>query len=1044
MNKANDGIINLFARHRVAANLLMLIMLLAGIWALINLNTQFLPKFKLNFVTVSVVWPGATAEDVERSIVNPIEQRLQNLDDVKEMKSLSREGLAILFVEFIPSADMRHALDQIEEFVAQIRNLPQDSEKPIIKRVVNYEPIAKLIVTGPGEIAELRPYVHQYEKELLKLGIARVETFGLPEEEIAIQIPMAKLAELHLSLDQIAAVILQRSQDVSAGDVGQSQMSRQIRSLQQRRTEAGFDQLPIISDETGRLIRLGDIAIIEKRAKEGEVQVESQGKPAVEMRLQRSENASALSSAKIINDWVAQILPTLSLGMKIQVVDQRWQYIEQRINLLIKNGVGGLVLILIILFFFLHRKVAMWVAMGIPVSLMAAFAVLYAFGGSINMVTLFATIMSLGIIVDDTIVVGEEALTQLEKGKDAYSAVTIAAHKMLFPIMASSLTTIAAFIPLMLVGGIIGDILFRIPFVVICVIMASLVECFFVLPGHLHHDYKSKPLEKRKGMGGKIDIAFDKFKNGKFRKFVTYATQHPWLSLCIGLGLFILSLGIVLGGRLNFNFFPSPDFASLNANVQFIAGTSTEKTSRFLRHVEQALYKTDEELRNGGKPIVLYSTLVKNKLAVERAERGGEFGEEFGHIFVELTEPDQRSITNQEFIRKWRSNITISPDIDSITITSPRAGPPGRDLDIQLSGRDATTLKLAAVDLMRVLHTYPGVSEIQDNLPWGQEQYIFDLTPQGQSLGLTIESIGKQIRAAFEGQIVQIFHEADDEIEVRVMLPDKERFNIQSLEQIPILTKGRERVPLDTVVKLRVERGINVLRHVDTRLTTRVTAVVDAGVTNNNNVLAKLKEKTIPGLMSKYGLDISYRGRAQEQEETLDDMKLGLMFALVLIYIILAWVFASYGLPLVVMIAIPFGLTGAIFGHLIMGIDLTILSLFGFFGLAGIVINDSIILVTRYLRLCSDGMLASEALVEASCQRLRAVMLTSLTTIAGLTPLLFETSTQAQFLIPMAVSISFGLAYATLLVLVLVPSLLALLTRYKFTHPEYKLSSKNL
>jgi len=1024
------GLIDLFINHRVAANLLMAFMLLAGLWSLTRLNTQFLPTFSVHVISVGIKWPGASADDVEKSVTIPIEKELRDIDELKEMKSVSRDGFGQISLEFRQGADMAHALNQVKERVDLVRDLPMAAEEPEVQRIMNYEPIAKVLVSGSQHLGEMRPLVRNMERQLLDSGIAKVNVTGLPEQEIAIQIPISKLVDLNMSLSQIAALIAKRSIDLPAGTIGRHEAGRQLRSLSQQRDIKGFDHLPLISDESGRLLRLGDIATITLRPLDKEITIEYQGKPAVELALLRSETANALKSAAILHAWLASVKKTLPPGISVHIYDQRWQYIKQRINLLIKNGAIGFLLIIGMLFFLLNRQVALWVAMGIPVTLCAALAALHFLGGSINMVSLFAFIMTLGIIVDDTIVVGEETLSQLQQGQSIVPAVRIGARRMLWPILASSFTTIAAFLPLMLIGGIIGTILRAIPLVVICVILASLLECFLVLPGHLRHSFQRRAFAaKQHRLRNLIDTRFEYFKQHFFRRLVTAATKNYGLTLAIAAVIFLLSMALVVGGWINFTFFPAPDGSIMRANIEFNAGTPPAKVQRFLNHIEQALWATEKQFNQ--QKMILTAIKINNIATTDRFEQGVNQGDEYAHLFVELTQPDDRTVTNQRFISAWRKRITVPPSVEDFTIITPRPGPPGKDIDIKIVGDQPEKLKAAADMLRNKLASYRGVSAIQDNLPFGQEQFIYTLKPAGRALGLTLEDVGRQLRAAFNGEIAQIFHIPNEEIEVRVMLPDKQRYHLAALEHLPIVTAKNEVVPLSNVVRLTVQRGLNVLRHTNTELTANVTAEVDAKVTNANKIINALSKKVIPDINERYGVKTDFVGRATEQADTLADMQYGIVLALGLIYIILAWVFASYSLPLIIMLAIPLGLTGAIFGHLFLGYDITILSLFGLFGLSGIVINDSIILVNRYLLLRKGKMTPGEAIVEAACQRLRPVILTSATTIAGLLPLLSERSLQAQFLIPMAISIAFGLLFSTALVLVVVPAMLAVYSRVR-------------
>ena len=745
--------------------------------------------------------------------------------------------------------------------------------------------------------------------------------------------------------------------------------------------------------------------------------------PAILMNLQRTENADALRSAKIMDDWLLSSRDRLTPAISLVVSDEAYSLIQQRIDLLVKNGIGGLILVLLILYIFLNGRVAFWVAIGIPTSFLGALAVLYFFGGSINMISLFGLIMALGIIVDDAIVVAEDALTHYQTGENSLLAAEGGAMRMLAPVMSSSLTTIAAFFPLLLVSGIIGSILFDIPFVVICVIIASLVESFLILPGHLRHSFHKYHHKKNSKLRQKLEDGFNSFRDNYFRPVIVRVIDHRFATLTIAICSLVLAVSMVVFGQVKFQFFPQPESTVINASAKFSAGTPPEQVKAFALRMQQHLQETDTALKE--EKSLIKAAIVQINTATFDGGRNFQNGNQYAMLKVELLQPDERDVRNDVIIKDWQSRLELPAGIEQLSISSPRGGPPGQDIDVFLSGKDAITLKHAAEELADALDSYDGLSNILDDLPYGRQQYIFELTPLAQSAGLNITEVGRQLRAALDGELLQVFYDSDEEIEVRIMLPANERKFQSILETLPIITPSGQRLLLSNAVSLTSQQGLEILRHTDAKMGVHVTAEVNAKITNANDVLTSLQQSTIPDIVNKYGLQVSYKGRAEEERETGSDMKQGGILALVMIYIILAWVFASYTWPLAVMLVIPFGISGAIFGHWLMNIDLTILSQFGMFGLSGIVINDSIILVTFYKQLKAKGLAIREALIESACLRLRAVMLTSLTTIAGLTPLLFETSLQAQFLIPMAVSISFGLGFATLLVLFVVPVLLS-------------------
>lgn len=1016
------GLIELFLRHRLAANLLVALLVLGGSFALLKLNTQFFPNFELDFVSVRVVWTGASAEDVERGITDPLEQDLRTVDGIRNMTSTSALGVASITMEFEAGTDMTLALEQVKDRVDQQRNLPEAAETPVVTRIVRYEPIANLLVSGLDDIYELRTLSREFERDLLNRGIARVEFTGLPEDEMAVQVPAIRLYDHELTLADIAQRIDGLSRDIPAGSAGRADTARQLRSLDQRRDVIAFEEIPLRSDPELGLLRLGHVAEVERRPRDGQTSVSVDGRPAIEMQLMRTESGDSLDSARILRDWLQEIRPTLPPGVQIEVIDALWELLLERILLLLKNGAGGLMLVLGILFLFLNRHVALRVALGIPIAFTAALIVLWIVGGSINMISLFGFIMSLGIIVDNAIVVSEHAYTLHQKGQDATEAAGNGARRMLAPVISASLTTVAAFLPLMLIGGIIGNILFDIPLVVICVIIATLVIAFLILPAHLQRVLSRLEPPRAGSLRARFDSGFERFRNGAFRRIVARAVDNAGITLALAVGAVILAIGLAASGRIGFTFFPAPEGTVVNAGVNFVAGTPPDRVSAFLDATERALYEAEAALGGG----LISAAVVRRGLGIDPGDGNAPRGEQFGNIQVELVSPEVRTVSNRDMIREWEQRVRLTPGIENFSISERVGGPPGRDLDIRLTGDDPDRLKAAALDLAELFADFAGLYAINDDTPFGREQLIYSLRPEGLALGLTTDNVGAQLRDAFDGRIAQIFQDGLEEVEVRVRLPDQERHHTETLERLMIRLPSGAFAPLDSVVEIESRQGFETLRHADTRLAIHVSAEVDRAVNNAARVRAALEAGPLDELAQRHGVSYSFEGRAADQAETFADMRMGLILALGLMYLTLAWVFASWGWPLIVMAIIPFGVLGAFLGHWLMGVELTILSMFGLFGLTGIVVNNSIILVSFYQGLRDEGLALREAIIEASCQRLRAVILTSATTIAGLTPLLFERSLQAQFLIPMAISIVFGLGVATLLVLLVIPALLRL------------------
>ncbi|MEA1988874.1 MAG: efflux RND transporter permease subunit [Pseudomonadota bacterium] len=1025
----SHGVIGIFARHKVAPNLLMIIMILAGIIALMKLNVQFFPTFTLDYASVKVIWPGANAQDVEKSITEPVERVLRNLDSLDEMTSTSSLGISSISLKFEEGTDMIEAVDQVNQRVSELRNLPQDSQKPIIERVVRYESIARvLLISEKGSLEELRPLVRSFERQLLDAGIDKVNFKGLPQEEMAVEISQQALEQHNLTLESIGNQLAAMSSDYPAGSVGDNDSVRDLRALEQKRDEVAFSQMSLVASDSENL-SLGDIGTVERRPIKNAPFLTVDGSTAIEMQLMRAESGDTLKSSEIMQDWLLEAEPQLPEGMRLQVYDETWSLVNQRIMLLVNNGIGGLILVVLILYIFMHGRVAFWVAVGIPVSFAATLMIMFLAGGSINMVSLFGLIMALGIIVDDAIVVGEDALAHHEMGEPDLQAAEGGAHRMLGPVTASSLTTVGAFLPLMMVGGEMGNILFAIPLVIIAVIFASLIESFTILPGHLRHALKGVKKAEPGTIRYRLDSAINHFRHHQFRHVIRWVLNHRGITLATALALMIFVIGLLAGGRLSFVFFPSPESTKINADVRFVAGTPSSVSSDYVDNLYHALLETEQELEPG----ILKVAIVHYNATTTQA------GANYGGINIQLEEPDLRKTRNAQFIRTWQEKAGNAPGLDTLTIASPRTGPPGSDVDIRLIGAEPMVLKQAALELEQAIEQIQGVSGVRDDLPFGRDQLIYRLTPQGEALGFTYVSLGRQLSDAFSGRLVQIFTDGEDEVEVRVQYPKSEQFSLATINKMQVVSPTGERVSLSAVASWTAQRGFDAIRHVDGQMAVTVLGDVDSSANNPNAILAELQKETLPGLEAKYGLSYSLEGQNARQAETMADMKVGLLIGLSMIYIVLAWVFGSYGWPLVVMMAIPFGLVGAIMGHWWMGLDMTILSLFGFFGLSGIVVNDSIILVSFYKNLRESGLAVNQALEEAAVQRVRAVLLTSLTTVAGLTPLLFETSLQAQFLIPMATAIAFGLIFSTFLILLVLP---AMLSYYEHTMEWYLNRSK--
>lgn len=1021
-NESRLNLISLFTRHRTAPNLLMFLMILLGVVALMRINIQFFPSFGIDVVSVSVKWPGAGAEDVDANIVQTLEPELRFLDNVKHVKSTSNEGKASISIEFEAGTQMQTALSNVETAIGQASTLPQDSEKPIVQRVVRYEPITRLLLSGPYPESALKSMAKQFRGDLLARGVDKVDLIGARDEEIWVEVLPETLRRLDLTISDIATRIANISQDIPAGETGGA-LAKQIRSLGEVKDAKGVAEIEIHTRENGEKIKLSEMAHVHEAFDQNDAQVRYEKDNAIEIKVRRSTLADALEVDKIVTQFLNETRPTLAPNLRLDQYEVQAELIKDRIDLLLDNGISGLILVLSILFLFLNTRVAFWVAAGIPVSLLATMFVMNLSGQSINMVSLFGLIMAVGIVVDDAIVVGEHSETLRRRGMSPVEAAEAGAQRMLVPVFASSLTTIAAFMPLLAISDIMGQIIKAIPLVAIAVIVASLIECFFVLPGHMRHALKGKP-EESTGFRAKFNAGFNRFRDDKFTRLINWVLEYRYTTLSIALAALIISFGLIAGGRLGFQFFKGPEAERIYANIEMVPGTPRLETQIMVDELERALGAAQDEL--GEKLIVTHVVKLATKAAQSGQGSSGGDRDNLGGIYVELVASDQRDTRTDDFIETWQKNINLKPGLQKMTMLAAQTGPPGRDVDIRITGSDIRSLKTAANDVIALLKRYPSVSSLEDDLPYGKEEVILELNAHGLALGFTTQDVAHQVRNGFDGAVARRFPRGDEEVLIRVQF-DRDQIKKTNLDNFYLRTPKGGEVALSDAVNLHTKSGFATVKREDGTRQVSITAELNKSMSSTGQIIEALKRDGIDKIAETHKVAMSFAGKAEEQKRTFGDMLTGAIVGFSAIYIILAWVFASYSKPIVVMSIIPFGFVGAALGHVVMGYDLTILSLVALVGLSGIVVNDSIILVSTVKDHLDMGTAPLKAIAKGTVERLRAVILTSATTIGGLTPLIFETSMQAQFLIPMAITIVFGLMVATLLVLVVVPALLAVL-----------------
>ena len=1019
---SGGGLVALFTRHPTAANLLMILMIVAGLVSLGQLRKQFFPDFGIDVVVVSVAWPGASAEDVEKNILQAIEPQVRFLDGVDRVIATAREGSGVVTLEYVQGADMQKAQAEVEQAVAQITTLPEEAEEPRVRRVVRYDTIARLVLSGPFPEAALEAYAERIRDRLLAAGIDRVTLFGVRDDRVLVELDPATLHGLGTPVADLARTIAARSLEIPAGDL-ENGATVTPRVMARARTAAELADLVVTVAPDGRRLTLGEIARVRDGFDEDQPEGRRRGFRAVELHVERATTADALEVQDILARELDRIRAELPPSLRLEVYNVMADLIRDRIRLLLENGATGFLLVLLILFLFLDVRVAFWVAVGIPVSFGAMLAVLWLTGRTINMVSLFAMILAIGIVVDDAIVVGEHGVALRERGYRPLFAAELAARRMLAPVASATLTTIAAFLPLMVIGDIIGTIIREIPIVVTAVLVASLVECLLVLPAHLRHSFHRPRLLPRFRDG--FDRAFARLRDGPFRRLVVLAVRWRWTTLAAALAGLLLVFGLMLGRHVPFVFFKGPESDRIRVSLVMVPGMSRAETERALATVERALYRAIRDLGADPDQVV---RMVFTRIGTRPRNEAGVLqvrGDHVGGLEVELAPSDRRPLRTGAITEAWTRAVPPIVGLETLEILEVAGGPPGREVDIRLRGGESVAeLDRAAEEVKAMLAALPGVSQVVDDLEPGKPELLVRPTAYGRSLGWTAAEIGRQLRDALEGRIALRFPRGDEEVEVVVRL-DRAALRDLDLAAFPLLGPDGSEVPLGVVARIEERPGVAIIRRVDGAREVAVTAELDEATIRLDQVQEALAPR-LDELAARHGLAWRFAGRAEERRNTLADMRLGALIALGLIYVVLAWVFGSFTRPFAVMAVIPFGLLGAVLGHLVMGYDLTILSLIALLGLAGVLVNDSIILVSTVDELVAEGREIFEAIVDGTVSRLRAVLLTSLTTVGGLVPLLFETSYQAQFLIPMAITLVFGLAVNTVLVLLIVPALLGI------------------
>ena len=1011
-----------FVRHPTAANLLMAAMLAMGALALSNMNSQVFPDFDIDVVTVSVKWPGAGAEDLDSIVVEAIESEVRYLDGVKKVVSSSSQGHSYTQLHFHAGTDMRAALADVEAAVSRVHSLPEGSEKPDIRQGYRYDTLMRIVLSGDVPERALKTWAKRLRDAFIAVGIDRVELVGARGEEILVEVDQRRLLALDLTVAEISNRIAGASRDIPGGDTGGRDAAR-VRSLGLARAAEQVAGVEIRAFPDGRRIVLGDVAEVRESWDRGGVRVHAGGRAAIELIVKRAATADAVETAEAATRVVEGFLPTLPPSISAVIYDRQAELIGERIDLLVENGLAGLAIVLAVLFAFLNARTALWVAAGIPTAMFAALALAWCLGLSLNMVSLIGIIMAIGLVVDDSIVVAEHIDMRARHGEDAAKAADRGLRRMAAPIFGSSLTTIAAFLPVAFVGGATGQAFRDIPIIIVLTLAASSVECFLILPAHMRHALATGAASADRAHASvrrRFDDGFRRFREGPFRRAVRGALARRYLVLSSAVGLLIVSAGLVASGRVGFTFFPSIEANQVFANLRMVPGTSRAETLKHLFGIERSAYAAAASFGGNG--------WVRTTLVFSGAERyagglrglGRQASDTMGTVVVELVGSERREMRTDAFLRAWREHIGPIVGADALSIRTPADGPPGREIDVRLSGDDLDDLKAAAERTKALLESYPGVSAVSDDLAHGRPELQLRVAPAGRALGFDAARAGNQIRSALEGSIASRFSRGGEEVAVRV----RRKANTGGIGGLYLFGPDGTEVPLEAVVTVTPSLGRDVIRRERGAREVSVTAEVDEAVTTNNAVIAALLRDGVAEIAADAGLEQRFAGRAEEQREAFADLGIGAAVALAGMFVVMAWVFGSYARPLAVLSVVPFGFIGAAWGHYLTGFDFTILSVAGLIGLSGIVVNDAIVFITAVAERSRSGATAGEAVEGAACDRLRAVLLTSVTTIGGLLPICFETSLQVQSLVPIALTMVAGLATTTVLVLFVLPAIL--------------------
>ena len=1023
---AANGILSYFTRHKTMANLLLVILIVSGLLALPKMRSQFFPDIIIDNINISVVWQGAGAEDVDSAIVRVLEPVLLGVDGVSGASSTSNEGRARISLEFEPSWDMGRAKVDVETALDSVTSLPQDSEDPTIIRGRWSDRVTDVVISGPVAVDQLGLFADEFVMRLFTAGVTRTTMRGLAAPETVVSVPTSNLIMYDITMQEIAMAISEEVSADPAGDVDGA--NARVRTGVEKRLARDIQSIVLRSNPDGSKLTIADVAELNVNGIDRERTYFVGKDPAISIRVDRNQQGDAIDIQHKVETIARDLEATLPEGTKLELIRTRAETISSRLNMLLDNGLMGLGLVVTLLFLFLNTRTAFWVAAGIPTAMLTAIALMYAAGITINMISLFALIITLGIVVDDAIVVGEHADSRARSGLPPVVAAETAAQRMFMPVLAATITTVIAFFGLVAIGGRFGDLIADIPFTVSVVLLASLVECFLILPNHMAHSINNSSKIKWYDRPSHIvNIGFVWFRENLFRPFIKLVIRARYVVLAGTLLVLASQVVLFINGSVTWRFFNAPEQSSVTGNFAMVNSASRADTLAMMKLLQTTVDElaAEYEKEHGRNP-------VKYVLA----ELGGNSGrglsgtenkskDLLGGISVELIDADLRPYSSFSFVGDLQDRLVRHPLMEAISFRGWRSGPGGDALDIQFYGADASTLKNAAEALKTELEAFSVVSAVEDDLAYDKEEIILELTPQGKALGFTIDTLGVVLRNRLNGVEAASYPLGPRSATIRVELPEGE-LTSDFLERTQLRAKSGVYVPLADIVSVERQVGFSTVRRENGIRLISVTGDVSEDIPEEaEKVFKVLEEEILPEIASINQVEWRMSGLAEQEQDFLNDARVGMILTLLGIYLVLTWIFASWTRPFVIMSIIPFGLVGTIYGHYIWDVPMSMFTVVGLIGMTGIIINDSIVLISTIDEYSKErGIIPS--IIDGSVDRLRPVLLTTFTTVLGLAPLLYERSTQAQFLKPTVITLVYGLGFGLLIVLLVIPALVAM------------------